>query len=71
MFESITGYRKIVLLLFLFQIDKNLVKEIEFSKNDNNLLNLEFKYLLIEGHEEHLVYVKNIEESALEKFLNG
>ena len=42
-FESITDYRKIVLLIFLIQNDKNLLKEIGFSKNDINLLNLEFK----------------------------
>ena len=40
LFESITDYRKIVLLIFLIQYDKNLVKEIGFSKNDINLLNL-------------------------------
>ena len=28
MFESIPDYRKIVLLIFLFQNDKNLLKEI-------------------------------------------
>ena len=46
MFESITDYRKIVLLIFLIQIDKNLLKEIGFSKNDINLLKLEFKNIL-------------------------
>ena len=39
LFESITDYRKIVLLIFLIQNDKNLIKEIGFSKNDINLLN--------------------------------
>ena len=29
-FESITDYRKIVLLIFLIQNDKNLLKEIGF-----------------------------------------
>ena len=32
MFESIPDYRKIVLLIFLIQNDKNLLKEICFSK---------------------------------------
>ena len=32
MFESITDYRKIVLLIFLIQNDENLLKEIGFSK---------------------------------------
>ena len=40
LFESIPDYKKIVLLIFLIQNDKNLLKEIGFSKNDINLLNL-------------------------------
>ena len=43
LFESIPDYRKIVLLIFLIQNDKNLLKEIGFSKKDINLLNLELK----------------------------
>ena len=70
MFESITDYRKIVLLIFLIQNDKNLLKEIGFSKNDINLLNLEFKNNLLEEFENYLDYVKDQEESILEKFLN-
>ena len=69
-FESITDYRKVVLLIFLIQNDKNLSKETEFSENDNNLSNLEFKKILIEGQKEYLVYVKNIEESTIEVFSN-
>ena len=70
LFESIPDYRKIVLLMFLIQNDKNLLKEIGFSKTDINLLNSELKNILIEEHEEYLDYVENIEESAFEKFLN-
>ena len=43
MFESIPDYRKIVLLVFLIQNDKNLLKEIGFSKNFINRLSIEFK----------------------------
>ena len=39
-FESIPDYRKIVLLIFLIQKEKNLLNEIGFSKNDINRLNL-------------------------------
>ena len=60
MFKSITDYRKSVLLIFLIQNDNNILKEIGFSKNDINLLNLEFENILIERHEEYLDYVKNI-----------
>ena len=70
LFESIPDYRKIVLLIFLFQNDKNLLKEIGFSKKDNNLLNIEFKNIIIEEFQEHLSYIKNEEESLLEKFVN-
>ena len=69
-FESITDYRKIVLLVLLIQNDKNLLKEIGFSKNDINLLNLEFKNNLLEEFENYLDYIKDQEESILEKFLN-
>ena len=49
---------------------KNLLKEIGFSKNDIDFLNLEFKNILLEEFEEYLSYIKNEEESILEKFLN-
>ena len=70
MFESIPDYKKIVLLIFLIQNDKNLLKEIGFSKNDINRLNLEFKNIILEEFENYLDYIKDQEESILEKFLN-
>ena len=70
MFESIPDYRKIILLIFLIQNDKKLLKEIGLSKHDPNLLNLEFKNILLEEFENYLDYIKNQEESILEKFLN-
>ena len=69
-FKSITEYRKIVLLIYLIQNDKNLLKEIGFGKNDIILLNLEFKNILLEEFENYLDYIKDQEESILEKFLN-
>ena len=68
-FESIRDYRKIVLLIFLIQNDKFLLKEIGFIKNDINRLNLEFKNILLEEFENYLDYIKNQEESILEKIL--
>ena len=70
LFESIPDYKKIVLLIFLIQNDTNLLREIGFSKNDNILLNLEFKKILIEQNEDFLSYIKNQEESIIEKILN-
>ena len=69
LFESITDYRKIVLLIFLIQNDKNLLKEIGFSIKDINLLNVEFKNILLEEFENFLDYIKDREESVLEDFL--
>ena len=70
LFESLPDYKKIVLLIFLIQNDKNLLKEIGFSKSDINLLNLEFKNILLEEFENYLYHIKIQEESILEKFLN-
>ena len=70
LFESISDYRKIVLLIFLIQNDKNLLQEVGFSERDIFSLNKEIKNILIEQHEEYLAYIKNEEESVLEKFLN-
>ena len=69
-FESIHDYKKIVLLIFLIQNDKNLLKEIGFNENDINLLKLEFENILIQQNEILLSYIKNQEESIIEKFLN-
>ena len=70
LFESIPDYKKLFLLLFLIQNDKNFLKEIGFSKNDIILLNLEFKNILLEEFENYSESIKDQEESILEKFLN-
>ena len=41
-FESIHDYKKIVLLIFLIQNDKNLLHEVGFSQRDINRLSIEF-----------------------------
>ena len=69
-FESISDYREIVLLLFLIQNEKNLLNEIGFSKNDINHLNLEFKNILLEEFEHYLSHIKIEEESIIERILN-
>ena len=70
LFESIHDYKKIVLLIFSIHNDKNLLKEIGFSKNDINILNLEFKNILLEEFEDYLSYIKNKEGSIIERILN-
>ena len=67
-FESIPDYRKILLLIFLIQNDKKLLKEIGFSERDINRLNLEFKNNVIEQHEEYLDYVKMKKKVFLKSF---
>ena len=62
--------KKIVLLIFLIQNDKNLIKEIGFSKNDINQLSIEFKNILLEEFEEYLLYIKNVELTVIERILN-
>ena len=69
-FESIQDYRKIVLLVFLIQSDKNLLKEIGFSKNDTIRLSIEFKNILLAEFNNYLSYKKNQEESIIEKILS-
>ena len=71
LFKSIPDYKKIVPLMILMQNDKNLLHEVGFSEHDINRLLLECKKTLIEQHEEYLDYIKNEEESTLEKFLNN
>ena len=70
LFESIDDYRKIVLLIFLIKNDNDLLTESGFLKDDINRLNKEFKKILIEQNEEYLDYIKNEEESIVERFLN-
>ena len=70
LFESIPHYRKIVLLLFLNENDKDLLKEVGFSENDINRLSLQCRNILIEQHELYMDYVKNEEDSIIQKFPN-
>ena len=67
-FESITDYRKIVILIILIQNDNDFLREIGFSERDINRLNLEFKNILKEELEEYYSFVKNEENSILERF---
>ena len=71
MFESIPGYRKIVLIIYLIQNDKDLLEECGFLKNHIKRLNKEFKNILKEQNEEYLNHIKNEEESIIERFLNN
>ena len=69
-FESIPNYRKIILLLFLIKDHKGFLLEISFSERDISCLNSEFRNVLKKQLEEYLDFVKNQEESIIERFLN-
>ena len=66
-FESIHDYKKIVFLIFLIQNNKDLLKEIGFNENDITLLNKEFENILMSQNDDLLSYIKNQEESIIEK----
>ena len=70
LFESIPGYKKIVLLMFLIKNDVSFSYECGVLKGDINFLYKEFKNILLQANEDYLDYIKNQEESILEKFLN-
>ena len=70
LFESITDYRKIVLLIFLIKNDIKFLQECGFLMSDINSLNKECKNILTEQNNEYLSYIKNEEESIIEKILN-
>ena len=70
LFESIPDYRKIALLIYIIQNDKNLLHEIGFSERDIHRLILECKNMLKEEFEENYSFFKNEKESILERFLN-
>ena len=69
-FESIPDYKKIVLLMFLVKNDVNFLYECGFLKGDINFLYREFINILLEVNEDYLDYIKNEEESIIEKILN-
>ena len=69
-FESIPDYRKIVLLIFLIQNDKNLLNEVGFTQRDINRLSIEFKNILLEEFQDYLDHIKNEEESIIKRILN-
>ena len=69
-FESIPDYRKLLLLTFSIKKDLDLLNECGFLKNDIIRLNKEFKFDLMEQNEKYLDYIKNEEESIIERILN-
>ena len=70
LFESIPGFKNIVLLMFLIKNDVNFLYECGFLKGDINLLYKEFKNILLDLNEEYLDDIKNQEESIIETISN-
>ena len=69
MFESFQDYSKIVLLMFFFKNDVDLLHKKGYLKNYNNRLCLEFKNILLKQNEEYLDCIK-IEEAVIDRLLN-
>ena len=69
LFQSIPDYGKRVLLMILIKNDENLLKEFGYLKSDINRLNSELKNVLLEQKENYLDFIKNEEESVIEKIL--
>ena len=67
--ESICYYRKIVNLMFLIEIDINVLQECGYIEIDIIRLSLEFIFLLMEENEEYLDYIKNEEEADIGRTL--
>ena len=67
-FETNPDYRKIVLIIFLIQNVNRFLQECAFLESDINRLCLQFKTILIEQNEEYLDYIKNEQESIIERF---
>ena len=70
LFESITDYRKIVLLFSYFKMIGIYYARLVLVNVIFICSYLEFKNSLTEQHEEYLDYAKNKEENTVEKFLN-
>ena len=70
MLESKPDYGKVVFLMFLIKSDADLLRECGFLKSDTTPLDNECKSILMEQNEEYLEYIKNEEESIIERTLN-
>ena len=68
--ETIPNKKKIVLLMCLLENDDYFKEECGFLKHDIFNLNSEFKNILLEQNEEYLAFIKNQEESIIERILN-
>ena len=69
-FESISDYRKSASLVFLIKHDFDLLNPGGFLKNDNLHLCLESEKILMERNEDHLDYIKCLEEAIIERIPN-
>ena len=56
--------------MFLIKIDADLITERGYLKNDIKNLKKELKNFLVEKVEDYLDYIKNEDESIIEKKLN-
>ena len=58
------------MLIFSIKNDNKFPQEYGILESDIKSLNEEIKNILVEENEEYLSYIKNEEESSIERFLN-
>ena len=63
-------YRKFVSSMLLNENNEKLLTECGYSKSDINRVCLQFKKILVKPNKEDLDYMKNEEESIVERILN-
>ena len=68
--ESVSDYRKLVLLIFLIKDYTDLLEKFGFVKRDIERLTSEFKTILSGQIDEYYSYLKNQEESIIERIPN-
>ena len=69
LFESISVFRKNLILVFLIKNVDDSLTECNFLSRDNNHLRIECKNFLIDQNESYLDHMKNEEDSIIGKFL--
>ena len=69
MFVSIQDFSKILLIMFFFKNEGDLLHESVYLKKDNNRLRLQNKKVSMEQNDDYLDYIKNQEKSIIEEIL--
>ena len=69
MLESISNYRKIILLCFIIKRDDVILREFDLSDDFIEKLYNDCKQIMISDMDQYFSHIKNLEESIIEKIL--